>query len=359
MNKKKLILSLYVSAIALSVATLSMSLAWYAAATRLRIDSFTITIDCDRQLAISTKPDKGYVANLNKEDLDEVGVFIPVTSAHRNDWKSEKWDMPVFYDDTNFSPVEQAELTGVASRGYLSQKLYLKADDDVIVSINPEETWIKPNNDPAYIEKLYQDYQTSGDESLRNLTRDDIKERLSRLVNAMRYSILVTDEDDYNFSIIDPNKNDETYFGGLLDNDVDGYYDYYTKNSDGLLYERVYGDIIGDVNNIVYDDALEEDSAYEDVNEEPSAFNARHKKGVKRFNKEQSLLAGVSFKKEETLTLSDFESETKPFIFPVYKDKPQEIVLSIYIEGWDLDSINYTMGATFKSNIAFKIEKEA
>ncbi len=355
MNKRKLILSFYVSAIALSVATLSMSLAWYAASTRLRIESVLITIDCNRQLAISTNPDSGYKAHLSKDDLDEVGVFIPVTSAHRGDWLEQKSDNVIFYDDTNFSPLEDTPITIEAERGFLSQKLYLKADDDVYVSINPEATYIHPNPDynKIYAEKLYETYQSGVDESLKQLTKEDIENRLNRLVNAMRYSILVTDTEDYNFCIIDPNKEGVTSFGGLLDNDVDQYFDYFKKTSDNLLYERVYGDYEGEV---VYEDALPEDSSFVDEDEDPSAFNARHKAGVKRYSREAS---SVVYKTEESLTTEDFNQLDKPFIFPVYRDKPQEIVLSIYIEGWDLDSINYTMGANFISNLAFKIEREA
>ena len=357
MDKRKLVLSFFISSIALTIGTISMSLAWYAASSRLFIDSVLITIDCTDQLAISTNKDKGYVPNLYKEDLEDVDVFIPVTSAYKSNWIDDKKDQPIFYDDTNFSNDEEASITAVADHGFFSQKLYLKSDVDVFVSVKPSETYIHANAEfnKKYAERLYQEYQTSSDERLNKLSKEEIEERLNHLVNAMRYSILVTDETDYNFCIIDPNKNEETTFGGLLDNSTDGYYDYYKSNTDNLLYERVYGEIIGERSNIVYDEASPDDSDYLDVEDDPSAFNAKHKRDVKRFNKEKSLENGVDFAKEESLSLDDFNKEEKPFVFPVYKDKPQEIVLSIYIEGWDLDSVNYTMGATFISNIAFEI----
>ena len=71
-------------------------------------------------------------------------------------------------------------------------------------------------------------------------------------------------------------------------------------------------------------------------------------------------MAQLEIKKEKSLSLDDFRTTEldKPFYFPVYRSKPQEIVLSIYIEGWDLDSVNCTKGATFDSNITFKIERE-
>ena len=66
----------------------------------------------------------------------------------------------------------------------------------------------------------------------------------------------------------------------------------------------------------------------------------------------------MDFKKEESYSLNEFEGNNVPFVIPVYREYSQEIVISIYIEGWDLDSVNYTMGSAFESNIAFKILRE-
>ena len=346
--------------IALSVSTLSMSIAWYASNDRARVDSILITVDGDREILVSTSRDGEYKESLNKQDLQSVGDFYPLTGAHSASWIESKKDSPVFYDETNHSLYEFAPLTTVASRGYFSQKLYIKTDDDLWVSIDPSKTYFNANEDynKQYAEVLYDQYQEGNDESLKLLSKDEIEQRLNKLVKAMRYSILVTDKTDYQYLIIDPHKEKETYYGGLLDNDIDRYYDYFVRESDSQSYERVYGEIKGDLNNIVYDEPLEEDSAYENANEEPNAFNARHKKDVKRFNLEKSLENGIEIAKEDSHEISEFSGNTNPFVIPVYRDTPKEIVLSIYIEGWDLDSVNYTMGATFISNIAFKIERE-
>ncbi len=370
MRKDRLIISFFVGAIALSVATLSMSLAWYATSTQLRIESIIITIDADRQLAISTKPDEGYKRSLSNDDLKECGLFSPVTAAH-NEWTATKSDTPLFYDDTLYTEVEEASSTLLVSAGYFSQKLYLKSDDDVYVTIDPEQTYIKANKEfnSLNAQKLFDEYmamvdRVNHDSDPNNdipedewLTKDIYEERLNGLVNAMRFSVLVTDEDDYNYIILDPNKSEDTYYGGILDNNVDRYYDYYTRSVDGLQYERVYGEY-NDKNLIVYDEPLAEDSDYKQPEEEPNAFNAKHRKNVKLFNLEKSRENGFEIKKEDSHTIEEFEDDNKPFRFPVYRDHPTEIVLSIYIEGWDLDSINYTMGATFDSNLGFIIERE-
>ena len=66
----------------------------------------------------------------------------------------------------------------------------------------------------------------------------------------------------------------------------------------------------------------------------------------------------MDFKKEESYSLNEFEGNNVPFVIPVYREYSQEIVISIYIEGWDLDSVNYTMGAAFTSDLTFMIERE-
>ena len=353
MKKSKIILATYLGAITLCIGSFSMSIAWYGSTSHLHVRSIDITIDCDRQLAISTEKDRNFTTELDNDDLDDYGLFTPVTSAYSSNWLSEKKDMPVFYDDTLYTEVESAVTTEVAPNGYFSQKLYLKSDDNVWVSIDANKTFIQAKSDVnvTYAAQLYEMYQAGNNEELKKLTKEEIEERLNSLVNAMRFSILINDPNYYDYAIIDPNKTEVTTYGGHLDNNVDRYYDYFVK--DGQYYERLYGEY-NDSSLIYYDDPLDEDSDFEDTSNDPSAFNARHKKGIKRINLEKS--KGLIIEQEESYSVEDFDTADKPFYIPVYRDKVQEIVLSIYIEGWDLDSINYTMGATFLANMVLKVE---
>lgn len=358
MKRSNLIISMFVGAIALSVATLSMSIAWYASADQARVETIVMTIDGDRDLLISTAEDGNFVKKLDNSDLMDPGVFAPITAAYSSKWLNNS-DAPVFYDETNYAIQKDAELLTVAENGYFSQKLYLLSDDDVYVTIDPSDSYIHPNsNNKAYAQILYNNYQQYGTEAQKALDVDEIEDRLNKLVYAMRYSLLIKDLEtgEYDYYIIDPNKNGDTIYGGLLDNDCDRYYDFYVDADEN--FERVYGEIVGDSNNIVYDVPLNEDSDYLDVDEEPSAFNAMHKKGVRTFNLEASKAQGVDFKKEDAIEINDFQNINKPLLIPVYRDTPREITLSIFIEGWDLDSINYTMGSTFNANLSFTIERE-
>ena len=352
MKKSNLILGFYVGVIALCVATVSMSIAWYASSTQVRIDGITMTIDADRDLGISLEKDGEYGEKIEIEEKDD---FSPVTSAHANRWLSTKADMPVFYDETQYSTYEYANLVQETQRGYISQKIYLLSDDDIYVTIDPTKTYIGPDNE-AVAKNLYEEYQAGDDDELKALTEEQIRDRLDKLAEAMRFSILITSEQDYNYAIIDPHKNKPTVLGGLLDNNINRYYDHYIKESDHLSYERVYGEYTGEPK---YDEASDTDSDYLEPNEDPNAFNARHKAGVKLFNEEKSKNeGGFQFAVENSIALEDFNKDVKPFRIPVYRNQPQEIVLSIYIEGWDLESINHTKGAKFDSNIRFKIERE-
>lgn len=359
MKKSNLILGFYVGVIALCVATVSMSIAWYATSTQVRIEGIEMTVDCDRDLGIATKPDGEYYEKLEPEQLYEVGAFRPVTSAYSESWLDNKRDMPVFYDEPIFSTHEQGGNTPVvANGGFYSQKLYLKSNDDIYVTIEPGGTFINPNTEynKGYAEILYEEYQSGNDEKLKAMTKDEIETGLNNLVKAMRFSILVTSEKDYQYAIIDPNKEGKiTEYGGLLDVDRDLYYDHFFRGEDA--YERVYGEYEGEV--IHLDTSYAEDSDYEEPDEATNAFNAKHKKGIRGVDWDRSKNeGGFKYKEEQSLSKDDFNQDNKPFIIPLYRHQPQEIVLSIYIEGWDLDSINHTKGATFLAGLSIKIQGE-
>ena len=363
MKKNKLILAMYIGVIALAVSSVSMSVAWYAASRTLYVNSIEIYVDADRELDISLSKDEGYVEHIEHTELEASGVFMPVTTAHSSEWLSkDNIDMPIFYDETRSYEEENIKLFSEMDRGYFSRKFYIKSDDDVYVTVDPEKTFIKPNTEynSSYAEYLFDKYQSRNDEYYKDYSVAELKEMLDHVVEAMRFSLLVKVGEEYKYAIIDPHYNNEiTYLGGLLDNDVDRYYDYYIKqNTVDDYYERVYGEIIGDKSLYVYDEGLDSDSAFLDSNTAPNAFNARHKKGIKRFNLEKSIEKGLEIKKEEAFDLKDFAKVNKPFNFPVYADTPKEIVISIYIEGWDKESVNYTMGAAFISDLTFKIDRE-
>ena len=357
MKKSRIILGFYVGVIALCVATVSMSIAWYASSTQVRLEAIEMTVDCDRDLGISLTRDGEYVEKFEPEDLEQVGIFRPVTSAYSSRWKDTKSDKPIFYDEPRFSTNEITGKVPVeAISGFYSQKFYLKSDDDIYVTIGADNTYINPNYEynEGYAKELFKEYQKGDDERLKAMTEEEIETGLNNLVKAMRYSILITDEKDYDYAIIDTHKeNIVTEYAGLLDVDRDHYYDHFIRGDKS--YERFYGDYTGEV---LYGQEYDGDSAYKDPDDSPNAFNAKHKQGIVAYDEEASKANGLVINVEESIDVNEFKKDVKPFRIPVYRNQPQEIVLSIYIEGWDLDSINHTKGATFISNLEFKIERE-
>ena len=361
MKIKKIILTLYVSIIALSTVGLSFSIAWYSNSTKLKVDAFRLSIDTEDELKISTTAEySDSKTHLTQADLKTTTLFTPVTTAHSADWIAAKSQTPVFYDDT-LGNID-LELK-VMQSGYYSQDLYLFSDNDVFVTIDPTSTFMNPNlgYNYSHAQAVWNRVQTSddpADEYLKGLSVDEIEERLNKIVEAMRFSILVPEIEHYQYAIIDPHKDEDVYLGGLLDNDIDRYYDYEEVNNE--LVESVQGEI-NDRSLIAYKDAPIVDTDYENPSREPNAFNAKHKAGVKLFDRETSInVNGLQIAKEKSLSLDEFTNDKRPFaplLIPVYKNQPNKIVVSIYIEGWDLESVNYTMGATFNAGLQFQIAR--
>ncbi len=357
MSKKRLVLATVIGVIALSSVSLSISFAWYASSSKLNINYIDIGLDTDTNLLISTSDDiSTFSSSLSYDDLDHnFGVFRPVSSVYKSRWMSEKKDKPEFFDSSFSVMNETGTVETPTIGGYYSQDLYLYTDDDYLVTIDPENTFIDVDEEKIkeYAHKVYEEQSVVGPQ----YTYEEIVSRLSMLKYAMRYSILVPDVDNYRYAIINPNVNEEeVVFAGVLDNTSDKYYDYVTFN-DGEIKEILYGEV-NDRSLVIYDEPSSEESTYLDVDSEPSAFNAKHAPNVKTFNKEKSLENGLEFAKEEIYKLSDFNNVGyTDFVIPVKRYTPTKIVLSIYIEGWDLDSVNYTMGATFISKLSLRIDR--
>ena len=348
MNKKRTIILASLLAV-VAISSVSLTLAWYANSDNLNINTIEVQIEGDRELLISTSGEEGtFKEELSYDELQQVPVFVPTSTMYSSEWLKTKREKPIFYDASNsLVSTDGIPFLREMDFGFYSQELYLYSDDDVYVTVDALNTSIAENAlfNNAYAQEIKNDYP--------DLTVEEIVDRLNNIVKSMRYSILIPDEECYQYVIIDPNHNEEeVYMGGILDNNISRCYDSYFKNNN--LFEVIYGEI-ENRELAVYDEALDEDS---ELIGEPSAFNAKHERGVKRFNREKSLENGMKIAKENALYLSDLAEDESLFYFPVYEYQPRKIVLSMYIEGWDFDSINSTMGANFLAKLQFKIFRE-
>ena len=341
MKRNRLLIAMLLGAVALSATSVSFSFAWYASATRLRVETIQIGSHTERNLQICKTQDGEFVSKLNDEDFDRVGLFTPVTSAFTQKWAGQ--DMPVFYDMSrpafSFEPGETAW-----DYGFFRSEVYLKCDDDVYVGIDAEGTSVTPDEakNTAY---AYELAEQRGEHSPEEYLR-----RLTEVYKASRISILVDDQ----YVVYDPYYEQPVLYGGVLDNDNDRYYDYVIHN--GAYYEVFYGELKEGYtrDDLVYLPPLEEDSVLEG---EANAFNARHRAGVYRLDLEasQDIIcvepALIPSQLSEELPFPAFSFELDAYV-------PKRLVVSFFLEGWDLDSINGAMGASFDLSLSFRIIRE-
>ena len=365
--KRRLIISSLVSVSALLALSLSFSIAWYSSGDRLSVSTVDLTVKTDPKLQVSTSNELSTFVNeldLNSDEYEEESekfLFKPVSSMYRDEWLATNQKEPVFYDSSFVATVD-GDNRLEAHEGFYQKKLYLLTEYDYIIGLDTKASLFK--NGAANSSHALEFYQSKANEEL-GLSVDEIKQELDKLINCLRVSILINDVEDETYineryNIINPTKkeNEEVFFGGILDNDNDGYYDtvpMFDENGDIKESEYVYGEI--DDRSLIKHKAPEI-PGYEDEKIPPSArfmgnsFKGQHKKSARTYDVEAST---ASFKEEGALSLKDVEDSDKGIRIPCYANEPREIVISIYLEGWDLDCINGTMGASFDTTLSFKI----
>lgn len=436
MNRSKLIIGILVGTIALASFSVSSSIAWYASSAAVSVEGLELEVSTGPDLLISGNRDdldsftkKLVVSALDSKDKP----FFPVSSMMSSNWLGE--DAPKFYEYRGALANYNGIPTGLyeSIEGYFSHPLYILADMDCYVSLSPEKCFID-----SLSEANRRAIESGEVENLEGYSKEELLSRLNTLEKAMRVSFY--DKEDYitQFAIFDPHKEGETYYGGILDNDKNKYYDIYT-DSERNHREIVYGEIINR-DKIVYGPRLEE--KIEAVGEYTS-FNATHDIGTYPFDLEASLANGMEIAKEESHlfdeTASDYissnpedrllevfssdylrfsagqieeeklrakipteeandfifvyngtdwtyEGETidlseyglrprlvpgesyregdslivrvsipNPFVIKCHANVPKAVYVSFYLEGWDLDCVNASMGGHFAANIDFRV----
>lgn len=353
MNKRRIVLTALIGAVALAAVPISLTLAWYGSSDRLKVNSFDIDMNGDVQLLMSTSKDLStFKQELKTSDLvNREFAFAPVSSMYKDEWLSQKKDMPVFYDCS--SPVSKGgvELREEALAGFFSKKIYLLSNlVDYYAALDVSKCAFNSNEAANSIRA--QDLHAQ----FKDTSVEDITKSLNELKNCLRMSILVNTEDYYRYYIIDPYKqdNEEVLFGGTLDNDADGYYDYYLDGDNKIEY--VYGEI-EDRTKVNYADPVDPNGYVEKIKSKGSfygnSFEAKNRIDAYTFDKASSTELKIA--KEESYALKDADGLDTEILIPCYHNEPTEIVVSIYLEGWDKACINQTMGACFDTNISFKL----
>lgn len=368
MKTKRLLVASLLGTISLAVVSLSFSLAWYNTSENLFMDDIVIRIESDKEILISDEPIVETLTDSLFYKYDEEGgrlenkdPFKPLSTMFKNEWMDKKGKVELYeyassLVDYNYSPRHVK-----ADWGYFAKPLYLYSESRTSVTIDTTSEGVRDSfilpirrknreyaTQLANTEYIREQYPSGTD---KEYIIEDISNKLERLIKCMRVGILDPNPDTYNFTIIDPFKEEDTLLGGREDLFATHYYDYYHNNDDNELYEVIYGEVINR-DKAVYDYARESDT---DAPEVYSSFDSRTKAGVRAFNLDESLNNGMIIKKEDSLSLDEVE---KKFYLDLESEKMKELVLVIYIEGWDLDCINSHMGGTFDLNLKFKIRED-
>ena len=374
MNKKRIVLTALVGTVALAAISVSITLAWYGSSNRLSVNYLDVGIKGDDHLKLSLTNEEGsFVSHLGNEQLKDPNndyQFEPVSSMFKNNWMNEQKDMPIFYDSsTALTPTSGIPDLKVANKGFFSKKIYLLSDVNFFATFDGEQSFFKNNEDSNFLraQTLYNSYKN---EPGFNFSIDQLKGNLDDLEKCLRVSILVNNPNYYRYYIIDPNKDDGevTTFGGRLDNDGDGYYDTYDHvemvNNQMVHEEKetIYGEVL-DRSKIVYNNPLHDSSVDDTTTPETSffgnSFNGISKETVYTYDEQASVANGLEFAKEESVTFQDIVDSgvNTNILIPCYANVATEIVVSIYLEGWDKQCVNATMGASFEGNLSFKLLK--
>jgi len=331
--KKRLLATLLIAASTTLIASVTTTVAWFASNAKAFVDGLSITFVGNKDLNVATKIDGEYKNKLEKSDLMEVYEFRPVSSMKSYEWMNEKSEKPYFID----TPISGGEYpkTIRALSGFFSQELFLLSENNTRISIDVQNTTLtgddEKNVKTIKTEKLEEKYP--------ELTYEQIRQNLNDVEKSMRVSILVPDEEDYQYAILNVHKNEPVCFAGLVDTNNDGYYDYYKKN--GEYYETVYGDVTNR-DKLVYD---------ESAGSEPVIKGTKHKEGVRVFNLEKSIANGAEIAYEQS---SGFDTIQDDLVIHLEAKTPKRIVLSIFAEGWDKYNSNLLMYASFNLKLTLK-----
>ncbi len=345
-NKKKIAFcSILIGFVAITT-TLS-TWAWFDGSSALEVSNMNITL-ADKHLYISTD-NVNFKESLSTEDLNDVDFFRPVSSMFSSSWINTKSESPIFKRGFCLNTVEKPNYTEEedypnADKGYFSQVLYLKGDLDGYVTIDPSTTTFVPDeekNDSVAI-------SLENAHKFSELTHEQIVQNLNTITKSLRFSILVLDDEneheleDYAYYTINPFKESETYLGGVLDNDTNGFYDYY--NGKEVLF--------GEASNVTSDTLVYDIASSGNVTSKTySVFDAVTADDIEHLNFEESLNQGLVVAKENAMSLQEAES----IRIPISTSTSKRIVLSMYLEGWDKDNNNLTMYSYFKTNISFRL----
>lgn len=340
--------------------------AWYNLLDIAVVSNLNLKIDMsDARLDLGLKLDDGTII-WNNDGVHEDGftdeelgingtVLHDVSGMFESDWLNESTDLntvlPRFH--TRYLPLGTSSNTGFITdeevKEHLVQKEFVFYSENYDMDIYLDElTSFTPNSKMNYDKaKEKADNKNDANEVAQ------IKDKLDQVIYAARLSFL-TDE---GYIIINPHKQFdinnqpiETYYGGILDLNKDGFYD----SRDGK--EVLYGEQIDPSIPVPYKGVGDSDDDHMKDVKKYNTFQGEHKNGVQMVDVDLAK-ENIRIEKSESLKYYTLDLEHDPLkdtpICHVKKGEQKRIVMSIYVEGWDIHMTDDIESATFDVNIAF------
>lgn len=315
------------------------TLAWFGSSMVVEIDTFNFGTTNKEDFKIGLKNNQNeidYFQDISANTLIEYGqlanivTYSPVSSMFQNKWYiSGKDDLTPEFRRQYYVGSDKKEST-IANSGFVQIETYFYSYYDMYLFLS-EQTSIKTNRNAN--EKYAQKHNI--DVNLLNKADDSVR--------ASFYSSL-------NYTIYEPNTSasSKTPFAGRLDiAPFDDYYDYdaTTKN------EILYGEYTNEEAIIYSEDARATTRpTYFDC------FNALSKDIANPLDIEKSINNGLVVANENSKTLLELSdtSNINNAIAYLPGKKPTRVVISIYIEGWDKDTVSSVINSVIDTKLVFK-----
>ena len=169
-------------------------------------------------------------------------------------------------------------------------------------------------------------------------------EALNRISSACRVSFL----GNMGYTIYEPNKEGETYYGGRLSvRPTDGYWD----ADEATHKETLYGEYDGEALSLLEYETV---SVQEERKSPFTTMDAVSLMGNQAISNLSSLKEEGHIAKETSYTLSELGMKAKdhPLLY-LPANQTRRMVVSIYLEGWDLDCDTDLQAATLAASLSF------
>ena len=322
------------------IVSVTTTYAWYTISIMTNIDALNIRVGVREDYYL-----KLYLVDRNGQEqynpdgytLEEMGYdrdtgLNDVSGMYQSDWLNDDIDMtnalPEFKKSYGSFPASPNRST-VADKGYLQTVYYLESNENC-------EIYLTPDSKVSANEEKNRETASKKGKSY---------DKLMEVTNAVRLSFF--SEDGY--IIANPGNSDVTYYGGILDMNGDGYYDYI----DGK--EVLYGEY--NTEAVTYDENAVGDENPMDENLRDS-FHSNHMSGISQVIVDYES-PELSIKKENSIKIDALryeEDDPLKDVTPICKIKKGEkkrLVLSVYVEGWDRYMTDAIESAAFNIDIGF------